>query len=112
MRFVNSTGELDGRTYTRTYAEEVRQVLTAIDGVLNGDKAIYASSELTTCRKLYELLRAHGVRDAAELHEKLAGRALTVEAGRERLDAAAGELDAAGFDAIKLRQSLAWLATL
>jgi hypothetical protein len=206
MRFVNGNGELDGRTYTRTYAEEVRQALSALDGVLNGDKAIYASSELTTGRRFYELLRAHGARDAAELHGKLgeadyqrllwdpnlaatnafaralrqhhapgelvvtpgpfsapgwsqqeylafwetllrtrvkaawfndgweysngcafefavasdaglptcdvAGRALTVEAGRERLEAAARELEAAGFDASRLRQSLGWLAAL
>src|SRR5438270_142013 len=71
MRFINAKGELDGLEHPRTYAEEVRQALSAMDGILNGDRAVYASSELTTGRRLYALLRAHGASDAAELRRKL-----------------------------------------
>jgi len=71
MRFINDKGELDGLEHPRTYAEEVRQALSAMDGILNGDRAVYASSELTTGRRLYALLRAHGASDAAELRRKL-----------------------------------------
>jgi len=72
MRFHNSHGELDITPRTRTYAEELASALSAMDCVLNGEKAIYASSELTTGRRLYALMREAGVRDRQELHRKLA----------------------------------------
>ena len=71
MRFYNSNGELDATARTRTFAEELASALSAMDCVLNGEKAIYASSELTTGRRLYELMREAGVRDRRELHRKL-----------------------------------------
>jgi hypothetical protein len=71
MRFLNRNGELDGRAHARTYGEEVQIALSAFDSVLNGEKAVYASSELTTGKRLYSLYREHGVRSAAELEAKL-----------------------------------------
>lgn len=67
MRFFNSCGELDSTVHPRTYAEEVRVALSAIDAVLHGEKAVYASSELTTGRRLYDLLAEHGVANRDEL---------------------------------------------
>lgn len=71
MVFYNPGGELDGNTRPRSYREEVRAALSALDCALNGEKAIYASAELTTGRPLYQLLKEHGFRTAAELREKL-----------------------------------------
>jgi hypothetical protein len=71
MGFLNRHGELDGRVHTRTYGEEVVIALSAFDSVLNGEKAIYASSELTTGKRLHALFRQHGVRSGAGLREKL-----------------------------------------
>jgi len=71
MRFLNRHGELDGRVHTRTYGEEVVIALSAFDSVLNGEKAVYASSELTTGKRLHALFRQHGVRSGAGLREKL-----------------------------------------
>jgi hypothetical protein len=71
MSFLNADGSLDGQPHARTYGEEVRIVLSALDCVLNGELAIYASSELTSGRRLYQLLRANGVRTARELELRL-----------------------------------------
>lgn len=71
MVFYNPGGELDGNTRVRSYREEVQAALSALDCALNGEKAIYASAELTTGRPLYQLLKEHGFRTAAELREKL-----------------------------------------
>ena len=56
---------------TRTTAEELATALSAMDCVLNGEKAIYASSELTTGKRLYALLRETGAHDREELHRRL-----------------------------------------
>lgn len=71
MRFHNVNGELDATPRTRTFAEELAAALSAMDCVLNGERAIYASSELTTGRRLYTVMREAGVRDRRELHRKL-----------------------------------------
>jgi hypothetical protein len=71
LRYLNRDGELDGRGHGLTYGEEVRLAVTLLDGVLNGEQAVYGSSELTTGRRLYELLRSHGARDLTALQEKL-----------------------------------------
>jgi hypothetical protein len=70
MPFLNR-GELEGRVHTRTYGEEVVIALSAFDSVLNGEKAVYASSELTTGKRLHALYREHGVHSRAGLREKL-----------------------------------------
>jgi hypothetical protein len=71
MRFLNRDGELDRRVHTRTYAQEVEIALSAFDSILNGERAIYHSSELTTGKRLNALLRTHGVRERRELKAKL-----------------------------------------
>jgi hypothetical protein len=45
--------------------------LSAIDCTLDGGKAIYCSSELTSGRRLYNALRARGVTSEDELKERL-----------------------------------------
>jgi len=71
MRFHNSGGELDATVRPRTFAQELATGLSAFDCLLNGEKALYASAELTTGPRLYRLLREHGLRDAAELRRSL-----------------------------------------
>src|SRR5437588_10476052 len=56
-------------TFTRHYREEMEMAFSALDCVLNGDKAIYASTELTSGRRLYDQLRAHTVRTGPELRQ-------------------------------------------
>jgi hypothetical protein len=64
-------GELDGQVHTRTYAQEVEIALSAFDSVFNGEKAIYASSELTTGKRLHALFRQYRVRSRTELKARL-----------------------------------------
>jgi len=71
VRFFNVQGELDGRIFSRSYGEEVRIALSAVDCVLDGERAIYGSSELTTGKSLYKLLRELRLRDVAELKQAL-----------------------------------------
>jgi hypothetical protein len=53
--------------FTRTYREEVDMAFSALDSILNREKAIYASAELTTGRRLYDALREFHVKTADEL---------------------------------------------
>lgn len=94
MTFYNAHGELDPRPHARTYREEAAMGRLALDCVLNGEKAVYASSELTTGPRLYRLLREHGLQDAAVLRQKLG------EAEYQRLvwDPNAAEADAFARD--------------
>jgi hypothetical protein len=55
-------------------------ILAAIDCILNGERAVYASSDLTTGRRFYELLRESEARDPEALRAKLGP-----EAYRQRL---------------------------
>lgn len=71
MRFLNRGGELDGRAFTRSYGEEVVIALSAFDSVLNGEKAIYCSSELTTGKRLNALYRQLGVRTTSDLRQRI-----------------------------------------
>jgi hypothetical protein len=57
--------------FTRHYREEVEMVFSGIDCVLNGEQAIYCSSELTTGVRLYEALREHHLTTASELKKKM-----------------------------------------
>jgi hypothetical protein len=59
------------REFTRTYREELAMVFSGIDCVLNDERAIYCSSELTTGARLYEAFREHRVKTRDELKEKL-----------------------------------------
>ncbi|HEV3219545.1 MAG TPA: hypothetical protein VGZ48_07220 [Candidatus Acidoferrales bacterium] len=59
--------------FTRHHREEVEMVFSGIDCVLNGERAIYCSSELTTGLRLYSALRENKVKSAGELKEKMGG---------------------------------------
>ena len=70
----NSAGTCDTGTAIprpRTFAQELATALSGLDCVLNGEKALYASAELTTGRLLYRLLREHGLHSTAELKAAL-----------------------------------------
>jgi hypothetical protein len=71
MRFYNPAGELDSEPLARTYGQDVAVVLSALQCVLDGERAVYASCEMTTGRRLFQLLRAQGLSDAAGLHSLL-----------------------------------------
>jgi hypothetical protein len=60
---------LSDSTFTRLYREEVEISFSAIDCVLNGEKAVYASTELTTGIRLYNAMREAGVKTVAELKQ-------------------------------------------
>ena len=49
--------DLAERTHTRTFAEEEAHAFSAMDCALNGEKGVYASSELTTGRRAYDLVQ-------------------------------------------------------
>jgi hypothetical protein len=57
-------------TFPRHYKEEVAIVFSAIDCVLNGERAIYCSSELTSGLRLFDELRKHKLKTAAELKKQ------------------------------------------
>lgn len=71
MRFYNPAGELDGEPLARTYEQDVAMVLSVLQCVLDGEPAVLASCELTTGRRLFHLLRAQGLSDAAGLQTLL-----------------------------------------
>lgn len=71
MRFYNRRGELDLRPLDRTYGAEAEMALSALDCVLNGRKAAYGSSELTTGQRFWSLAREHRVSSTLELREAL-----------------------------------------
>lgn len=59
------------RSFTRPYAEESDLALSAIDCVLNGERGIYASSELTTGRRVHSVLREIGATRSSDLRRQL-----------------------------------------
>jgi len=61
----------DAVSRPRTFAQELATALSGLDCVLNGEKALYASAELTTGRRLYQLLREHGLGSTAALKAAL-----------------------------------------
>jgi hypothetical protein len=56
--------------FTRHYKEEVEMVVSAIDCVLNGEQAIYCSSELTSGFTVFEALSQYRVKTVGELKDK------------------------------------------
>jgi hypothetical protein len=56
--------------FTRLYREEIEISFSALDCVLNGEKAIYASTELTSGLRVYSAMRDCGVKTVAELKER------------------------------------------
>jgi hypothetical protein len=67
MTFYNPTKS----KFTRHYLEEVDMAFSSIDCVLRRQRAIYASTELTTGLRLYQILREKGMRTSADLREKM-----------------------------------------
>jgi hypothetical protein len=55
--------------FTRHHYEEVDMVFSGMDCVLNGERAIYCSSELTSGLRTYEALRNHKVKSVVELKQ-------------------------------------------
>ena len=51
----------------RRVIDEIQMVMTAFDCVLADDSAIYCSSELTTGKRFYQLLKKHQVKSGEEL---------------------------------------------
>lgn len=68
--------DLDTRSYSRLFYEERDIAFSALDCVLNGEKGIYASSELTTGARAYRLLADHGFRSTRELADPHRGALL------------------------------------
>lgn len=73
MRFID-TDQLT-RTFSRPYLEESAVALSAIDCVLNGEKAVYASTELTTGRRVQAALREFGGSKSSDLRRHLGEQA-------------------------------------
>lgn len=67
MSFLNPSDS----KFTRQYSDEVAMVFSALDCALHRGHVIYASSELTTGMRLYDLLRKYNFRTSDELKEKL-----------------------------------------
>jgi hypothetical protein len=57
--------------FSRPYTEEIKIVFSAIDCILNGDQAIYGSSQLTSGVRLYEALRQYKLKTEDELKEQM-----------------------------------------
>jgi hypothetical protein len=64
---------LSDSTFTRLYREEVDTAFSALECILNREKAIYASAELTSGRRLYNAFREFHVKTVDEL-KKLKGK--------------------------------------
>ncbi len=63
--------EIQAIRRSRTWPQEVELILSAMDCALNGERALYVSSELTTGRRYYQLLAEHGVSTSDELRQAL-----------------------------------------
>jgi hypothetical protein len=59
------------RKFPREYLQEVQMIFSAVDCLLNGEKGMYCSSELTSGLRLYQALRQHGVNSRPELENLL-----------------------------------------
>src|SRR5262245_18701511 len=60
---------LSDSTFTRHYREEVDMAFSTLDCVLNGEKSLYCSTELTTGFRLYNAMRSSHLKTVAELKE-------------------------------------------
>jgi hypothetical protein len=61
----------DDSEFKRRYQEEVEMVLSGIDCVIQRDRALYCSSELTSGFSVYQALRERGLKTAAELKTQM-----------------------------------------
>lgn len=87
--------DVRSRSYSRLYLEEREIALSAMDCLLNGEKGVYASSELTTGVRAYALLSQNGLRATGELADPHRSRLLETNA------------EAAGAFAARLREHFA-----
>ncbi len=55
----------------RKAIDDIKMVMTAFDCVIPDNAGIYCSSDVTTGRQLYEILRHHGARSKEELRQQL-----------------------------------------
>jgi len=55
----------------RRVIDEIEMIMTAFDCVISDDSAIYCSTELTTGRRFYDLLKKHQVKSKDELKLRL-----------------------------------------
>src|SRR5215216_4177847 len=55
----------------RRVIDEIDMIMTAFDCVLSDDSAIYCSSELTTGKRFYKLLKEHEAESGDELKIRL-----------------------------------------
>jgi len=76
------------RQFSRAYAEEVDLAFSAIDCVLNGEKAVYASSELSTGQRVHSVLREIGAQRSSELRPRLGEQEYTTRIWNPNVDAA------------------------
>jgi hypothetical protein len=60
---------LSDSTFNRLFREEVEMAFSSLDCVLNHEKAIYASAELTSGRRLYDALREFHVKSSVDLKQ-------------------------------------------
>jgi hypothetical protein len=60
---------LSDSTFTRVYREEVDKAFSALDCMLNREKAIYAGAELTSGRRLYDAFREFHAKTVDELKQ-------------------------------------------
>jgi hypothetical protein len=72
VRFIDT--EQFTATVSRSYAEESALAFSAIDCVLNGEKGVYASTELTTGRRAHVVLREIGAQRSSDLLQLLGDR--------------------------------------
>ena len=71
MSFYEQSDGHSSQNFSRTFTEEVAVAFSAIDCVLNGEKAVYASSELTSGLRLNRLLVQNGASRSSELRARL-----------------------------------------
>jgi hypothetical protein len=88
MTFFQPQEGAPARTFSRRFTEEVAMALSAIDCVLNGEKAVYASSELTSGQRLNGLLREVGASRSSELRARLGEEQYQVRLWNPNVDAA------------------------
>lgn len=62
---------LSENQFTRHHREEIEMAFSAMDCVLCGERAVYASTELTTGTRLYQTLERLGGRTKAELRDRI-----------------------------------------
>jgi len=74
MGFYAKHRLVETREFLRDFVQESAIAISAIDCLLLGRKAPYASSAMTTGARFYDLLRRFGLKDGLTLREKMGER--------------------------------------